>query len=236
MPKQIYQPGTGEFYIYVYWNPLKDNQPFYVGKGKNRRAFDHLGKLDIHTHKYRTIQNIKKAGLLPKITCAWHGADETYAFRVEKLLIAMWRRRCDGGLLTNLVMGGEGPTGRIVSDETRKKLSAVNKGTKRSEAIRTKLSAILRKCVHTPESRKRQADKIRGRPISEERKCKQSEAMKGRTPWNKGMKARNKGVKLPPSKLKGRRLSKEIRLKMSESAKRREAAKRALRSAGDAMA
>ena len=108
-----------EFYVYIYWNPLK-NLPFYVGKGKNERAFDHLQKsCKQNRHKFNTIQKIREAGLEPKITLAWTGNDETFAFRVEKFLIALWKRTIDGGILVNLTLGGEGSTGCIRSEETR---------------------------------------------------------------------------------------------------------------------
>lgn len=60
------------FYVYILRNPLKENIPFYVGKGKDRRCFQHLkdGKHK-NKHKYNTIKQIRKKvkreKVLPKI-------------------------------------------------------------------------------------------------------------------------------------------------------------------------
>jgi hypothetical protein len=121
MPEEIYHPQPGEFYVYIYWNPTKPGcPPFYVGKGSGRRAFHHLGKDRKNHHKHHTIKKIEKAGLHPNITCAWHGPDEQYSFRVERLLIAIWGRASDGGLLTNVAVAG---TVRVMSEEAKRKLS-----------------------------------------------------------------------------------------------------------------
>ena len=59
--------------------------------------------------------------------------------------------------------------GKVLSDETKRKISEARKGNHHSEETRRKIS----------EAKK-------GQPKSEEHKRKMSEALKGKEPWNKG--------------------------------------------------
>mgnify|MGYP003432389965 FL=1 len=89
---------------------------------------------------------------------------------------------------------------RIVSDETREKISKATKGKKRNSL--------------TPEHKMalKEAAKKR-KPITEETRKKRSESLKGRIPWNKGMPSERKGV---PS---GFHHTEEHKKKMSDSQK-----------------
>lgn len=159
MPENIYQPVPGEFYVYVYWNPLKPGcPPFYVGKGKDRRAFNHLepSQREKNNHKARTILKIRQAGINPRITCAWYGQDEAHSLKVEKLLVALWGRSLDGGILTNLTKGGDGVSGLINSPETRLRKSKAKKGIRFSEEHKRKIGDAQRgKPKHTDEAKQR---------------------------------------------------------------------------------
>lgn len=145
MSEEIYTPIPGEFYVYIYWNPLKvspefpNGTPFYVGKGKGRRAFKHLQPHQHATnpHKYRTINKLLTAGVHPIITVAWNGESELYAYRVEKLIIGMWGFSHAGGLLTNLKSGGDG--GRP-SPEMIEKMRLANIGRKHTQQTRKRMS------------------------------------------------------------------------------------------------
>lgn len=100
------------FYVYELLNPLKNNQPFYIGKGKDRRAYRHFQAVEWkesnnNPHKTRTLLLIKKAGLEPGINIIPCESEEE-AFNVEKELISKYRRSVDGGILTNICLGGEG--------------------------------------------------------------------------------------------------------------------------------
>jgi len=202
MSSDIYKPQTDEFYSYVYFNPQRktpqfpNGTPFYVGKGQHKRAFDHLNTdhrdAAANNYKRNTIRKLQRNGLNPTITCAWYGTDEQYAYRVEKLLIAMWGRADLGkGPLTNLTDGGEGDSGRIVSDETRRKMSEGKRteearlaivesnrrrrGEKRSEEAKKKASELARKL----ESHKHFPDNT-GRKATAEHRQKISDANRGK--------------------------------------------------------
>jgi hypothetical protein len=100
------------FYVYELQNPLKDNEPFYVGKGKDRRAYRHFQAVEwkestSNPHKTRTLKLIKESGLEPGIKI-FPCSSEEEAFHLERDLIQKYGRSIDGGILTNLCLGGEG--------------------------------------------------------------------------------------------------------------------------------
>jgi hypothetical protein len=138
--------STKEFYVYVFRNPLKKYERFYVGKGTGNRWMCHFKESKssnpsrhYNPFKDKTIEEIQAADMEPVIEKMWHGWDEKYALGLEVALIAMWKRRCDGGTLTNITAGGEGASGHIVSAETRAKISVTGKGRKLSKEHLQKL-------------------------------------------------------------------------------------------------
>lgn len=114
---------------------------------------------------------------------------------LEKFYIMMYRKM---GSVYNLTDGGEGTSGRVISEETRRKMSESQKGKKRkpvTEEIRRKRAEVARnmseeqrkiiaecnrKRVHTEESRKKTSERFKGTKHSEETRKKMSEAGKGR--------------------------------------------------------
>ncbi len=73
------------YYVYVYSDP-DTHKPFYVGKGKGNRVFDHLS-YDNDSQKVEYIQSLLKAGKEPIIEILVHGVDEETAFKVEAAAI-----------------------------------------------------------------------------------------------------------------------------------------------------
>jgi hypothetical protein len=120
------------FYVYVYLNILKPGvyiynhkygagwmyEPFYVGKGKNKRMYDHIKE----AKKYSTSTEIKgnelKINQINKIFNNGTGfpilivednLTEKQAYELEKQLIAKFGRvDKKTGCLTNMTSGGEG--------------------------------------------------------------------------------------------------------------------------------
>lgn len=66
--------------------------------------------------------------------------------------------------------------GQPVSEETRAKISAANKGRKHTEETRAKVGVAFRGKKHTDETR----DKMKGRVVSEETRAKVSAVHKGK--------------------------------------------------------
>lgn len=73
------------YYVYVYSDP-DTKKPFYVGKGKGNRAFNHLDDQS-ESDKVRKISEIKARGKEPIIEVLVHGLDEETALKVEAAAI-----------------------------------------------------------------------------------------------------------------------------------------------------
>jgi hypothetical protein len=109
-------------YILYYYLREDFCSPFYVGYGKPRR---------IHAKHLRS----NGANLLPSRERRWvvkSGLSKEEAIELEIKHIALWKRECDGGVLLNQNLGGEGKpggqktrgfSGRKHSEESKKKTS-----------------------------------------------------------------------------------------------------------------
>src|ERR1017187_5815872 len=96
-----------QYYTYIYKDPLKNMEPFYIGKGCDSRSHHHLiGRYDT-PYMNNKIQKMKREGNKPEIeiinvTC------ENTALRLEQFLISKYGRRDLGtGMSLNMTTGGE---------------------------------------------------------------------------------------------------------------------------------
>ena len=133
-------------YILYYYLREDLSSPFYIGYGKPRR---------INAKHSRS----NGANLLPPRERRWivkSGLSKEEAIELEIKHIALWGRECDGGVLLNQNLGGEGKpggqrtkgfSGRRHNEESKKKISEKvagknnpRYGIKLSQEIRTKIS------------------------------------------------------------------------------------------------
>ena len=106
-----------EFYTYAYLR--EDGTPYYIGKGKLDRIYK-KGKGQIKPPKDKSRIIFLKQNLT-----------EEQSFRHEIYMIAVFGRKDLGtGILRNRTDGGEGASGAVRSEETRRKLSQSKKGNK----------------------------------------------------------------------------------------------------------
>jgi hypothetical protein len=131
--------STNIFYVYEHWR-LDQDVCFYVGKGKGKRAWDLSCRDGTNSrnrwHKF-LIQKLHPRGLL-EVRLVFEQLEESHAFQLERERISHWRKL--GIKLVNLTDGGEGSSGVIVSEKTRRKLSTASKGRKHTPEARAKIS------------------------------------------------------------------------------------------------
>lgn len=143
------------YYIYSYLR--EDLSPYYIGKGKDQRAYS-KGRNEVRPPKDKSRVQIIKANLT-----------EQEAFELEKLYILMFGRiDNETGILRNRTDGGDGPSGRVDSEETRRKKSIALTGRTISQATREKLRQNALGKTLSPEARMKLSQKLKGRICSEE--------------------------------------------------------------------
>ena len=158
--------NPNRFYTYAYLR--EDRTPYYIGKGCKNRINDDRGKPS------------KKPKDKSRIIFLKQNLTEDEAFKHEIYMIAVFGRKDLGtGILRNKSHGGDGASGAIRSDETRKKMSEAKTGKKKrpySEEYKRQMSERMRgrEC---PSSRRKH---------SEEEKEKRRQKMLGRKWWNDG--------------------------------------------------
>lgn len=78
-----------QYYVYALIDP-RNQKPFYVGKGKDNRVFDHLEcalESPAASDKYEKIREIVSSGMSVAHVIIKHGLTEKAAFQVESSLI-----------------------------------------------------------------------------------------------------------------------------------------------------
>lgn len=134
------------YYVYVYTDPTKPgnytygeliftHEPFYIGKGKDDRLYDHLKRLYHKTkHDYTRVKKqrllkIIESGVQPNVYKLYDNLTEDDALRKEKETILLIGRVNLGlGVLLNLNNGGHKPQdGYKHTKETRIKIGAGSK-------------------------------------------------------------------------------------------------------------
>ncbi len=114
---------NNDYYVYVYLNQLKSGawkynnnvfnyQPFYVGKGRNKREIIHLcpSMLNNKSIKNSTIKSIiKECGEMPIHYRVYSGLTDMEAINIEIDMIKHFGRKDNGtGILANHTDGGDG--------------------------------------------------------------------------------------------------------------------------------
>ena len=177
-----------QFYTYLHCKPNGD--PFYVGKGCRWRSHDFKRR---NPHHQNIVEKYGKENIEVLV---FPRATNQSAIDTEIEWIKVLREA--GFELANKTDGGEGTSGRIYSDETRKKMSSSRKGRIISPETCAKISANNKS--GTPEVRAKKSATMTGKKRPPEVGRKISAALKGRA---------------------GKKHSDETRAKMSASAMRR---------------
>lgn len=113
LDKYLAQETRIMYYVYQLVDP-RNSQPFYIGKGKGRRAKTHLWEIPEtrNVYKENKIASIRKDGLEPVIEyIAENIIDETLAYNIESTLIKKYGRKGydKNGTLTNICKDARPP-------------------------------------------------------------------------------------------------------------------------------
>jgi len=106
-------------YYYTYAYLREDKTPYYIGKGSSRRIYEK------HSRVCAPPKDISRIIFLKK------NLTEEEAFKHEIYMISVFGRKDLGtGILHNRTNGGEGVSGYIHTEETKRKLSKSKSGEK----------------------------------------------------------------------------------------------------------
>lgn len=135
------------FYVYAYLRK-SDNTPYYIGKGKGRRAYakEHTVKVPVDKSRIVFLEtNLSDVG-----ACA-----------IERRMIEWYGRKdLNNGILRNRTDGGEGTSGRIMSAEARAKIGAASRNMPKE--MRDKIREANRNKIVSEETKERLKSNHRG--------------------------------------------------------------------------
>lgn len=183
------------FYVYVDYTKEPNPRPFYVGKGLSDRVQDFKRR----NKKWHNIAN--KYGIERKTVFSSTNEDavikaEINLIELHKTHAIIWK---DGsGWGANFTNGGEGTSGRIITDELREKFSATKRGKLNpsfgtTASLETRLKMSISRVgqkrseeqkKNISESKKGSKNPAWGIPKTEEWKMERSKQTKGKS--NKG--------------------------------------------------
>ncbi len=137
--KYLKQETDIMYYVYQLVDP-RNNQPFYIGKGKGRRAKTHLWVIPEtrNVYKENKIASIRDAGFEPKIEyIAENIIDEDLAYNIETSMIKKYGRKGydQNGILTNICLDNRPPNHK---GKTYEEIYGIEKAKEQRE-LRSKL-------------------------------------------------------------------------------------------------
>ncbi|MCR4300616.1 MAG: NUMOD3 domain-containing DNA-binding protein [Sulfuricaulis sp.] len=170
--------------IYALFDPRDINHVRYVGKtvqAPAKRLSEHIWRaqsLKQRTPDYRCrwIRSLLAVGVSPGLRIL-EVVDLDEELTAERRWIALLKT---SHRLTNLTDGGEGMSGYVPSDETKRKIGAANRGRVLSDETKRKIAAANKGRVASSEHRQKISDAGKGRLFSPASRLKMSLSQKGK--------------------------------------------------------
>lgn len=205
-----------KYYLYRHIR-LDKNEPFYIGIGTKEeryKSFEQIYKRAFSKKKRNKIWNSIASRTKYLVEIIFETDNITEIENKEIEFIELYGRIINkSGTLCNIEIGGRYNKNKVVSKETREKISAANSGK-----------------IRTIEQKIAQSIKMKGRKLSDEHRLKVSKALKGKVlseDRKKQMSESRKGKLVPEERkekirksLIGRKISQETKNKMSNSRKK----------------
>jgi len=172
-----------EYYVYAYINK-KTGLPYYIGKGKDDRAYAKHGRVKVPKDKSKIV--FCETGLTNVGACA-----------IERRLIKWYGRRNidDYGILLNIQEGGDGAQNVNHSKETRQKISESHKGKTLSKATRNKLSEVRKNKSFDYSSQSQTQKDLLKLGIHNFTDCNETRVNEGTHNWQDAKEARKRNLK-----------------------------------------
>ena len=106
------------YYTYAWLR--EDMTPYYVGKGIGNRAY----------RSHRRGETYMSPPPRDRVLFLKKNLTEFDAYKHENYIITILGLKSEGGILINMSYGGEGSSGRVLSEETKEKIREKNKNKK----------------------------------------------------------------------------------------------------------
>jgi hypothetical protein len=149
------------YYVYAYLRS-SNSTPYYIGKGKGNRAWNKMHSVTVPKDANRIVfleTNLTEIG----------------ALALERRYIRWYGRKDNNtGILLNRTDGGDGTSGRKLSQNVRDKLREMKLGKKRKPHSQEAIEKIraanagqttrTRPYTHTEETRRKISEAMKGRP------------------------------------------------------------------------
>lgn len=166
-----------EYYTYAFLR--KDGTPYYIGKGKGRRI----------RAKSRCGCNAPKDK--SRVIYLKQNLTEEEAFKHEIYMISVYGRKDLGtGILRNRTDGGDG-CNRVITDETRKRMSESQSGKKLTNKHKSNISKRVKGLSRTDESKQKYSVVAKKRwenknDLRRDKLIERNKSYKGMLFWNDG--------------------------------------------------
>jgi len=173
-----------KYYAYVY---SYEEVPFYVGKGSNDRANDHIrfirnNKNFSNKGFEEKLKLIMNEGKLPKIERFYcETEEEAYALE-EKIITEIGRIDLGTGTLYNLTDGGLGTKRCKISDEHKARIAKSNSERQISEKVLKNFAGWNKGIPHSEENKAKISASGKGKKRTPEQKENYKRAAQNRTP------------------------------------------------------